>query len=468
MNELVYPTLDLFVYQLRNGLGDNEEQVRKNHERFWKNLPDKLKVDLDRELEAQSTEYTKLLDLLKPALKDNLHIKENHFFFRHSACRLLGDFEIEGYYYPARLEDTYGLLFDCSVNDRVKPQPVSCFQDLREQAAAKKGNLGKTWMISGFLRESAKPDSEALANLAKQAYKEGLMPGEWQEQKPGKFLGATVFEVWKSPQKWQKVEEENRHVLIILYPNSLTMQKAAGFYGDWLRLFCYRNKVLWEYGYSQQLTRRMQDEFKSVRDKIQKVKNLSSKNGTAKLNYKQLQELQEILKNSIATLSDYVSNLSYLEILSIAIDTNLGNYQKDLSKIVKKAKEKREKDSELGDTDLELLKSFSKTVREKYKVQVAKDHASLTTGLRVLEDLINTVRGIVEIQQQQSDRTLNSTIAIASVGLATSQIASAVILAQIPENREPLAYQTAVFFWSLGIGAITIVLALIILRIFRR
>ena len=66
-------------------------------------------------------------------------------------------------------------------------------------------------------------------------------------------------------------------------------------------------------------------------------------------------------------------------------------------------------------------------------------------------------------------RTLNNTIAIAGVGLATSQIASAVILAEIPqETKNPLAYQTQAFFWSLGIGVIAIMLTLIVLRIFRR
>lgn len=49
MKKLIYPTLDLFVYQFRNGLGDSDEQIKENHKSFWQNLPDKIKVDLDAE-----------------------------------------------------------------------------------------------------------------------------------------------------------------------------------------------------------------------------------------------------------------------------------------------------------------------------------------------------------------------------------------------------------------------------------
>ena len=74
----------------------------------------------------------------------------------------------------------------------------------------------------------------------------------------------------------------------------------------------------------------------------------------------------------------------------------------------------------------------------------------------------------MEIYQTKSDRTLNTTIAIAGIGLATSQIASAVILTQPPKNKDPLEFRTEAFFWSLGIGAIAMLITLAILRLFRR
>lgn len=69
MKELIYPTLDLFLYQFRNGLGDSDEQIKKNHEDFWQNLPDKIKVNLDAEEKGENPEYIKLLEELTESSK---------------------------------------------------------------------------------------------------------------------------------------------------------------------------------------------------------------------------------------------------------------------------------------------------------------------------------------------------------------------------------------------------------------
>lgn len=52
--------------------------------------------------------------------------------------------------------------------------------------------------------------------------------------------------------------------------------------------------------------------------------------------------------------------------------------------------------------------------------------------------------------------------------VATSQIASAVILTQPSEKKDPLEFRTEAFFGSLGIGAIAMLITLAILRLFRR
>lgn len=72
MAEIIYPTLDLFLYQLRNGLGDSDKQIEANHQNFWINLPDDIKVSLDKELSAENPEYIKLLELLDVYVKKTL------------------------------------------------------------------------------------------------------------------------------------------------------------------------------------------------------------------------------------------------------------------------------------------------------------------------------------------------------------------------------------------------------------
>ncbi|WP_414572160.1 hypothetical protein [Nostoc sp. CCY 9925] len=84
-----------------------------------------------------------------------------------------------------------------------------------------------------------------------------------------------------------------------------------------------------------------------------------------------------------------------------------------------------------------------------------------------MQNLNNTIQGIIDLEQTKSDRTLNTTIAIAGVGLATSQIASAVILAQPNDYQQHLRFRAEVFSWSVGIGIFFAVLIFISLR-FRR
>ncbi len=88
--------------------------------------------------------------------------------------------------------------------------------------------------------------------------------------------------------------------------------------------------------------------------------------------------------------------------------------------------------------------------------------------MTLLQNLISTIQGTIDIYQTKSDRHLEEFIGIAGVGLATSQIGSAVILAEIPKNQNSLTYQIQIFTLSLFIGLIFAMLTYILLRSLRR
>ena len=86
-----------------------------------------------------------------------------------------------------------------------------------------------------------------------------------------------------------------------------------------------------------------------------------------------------------------------------------------------------------------------------------------------MENTIQTIQGMIDIEKTKSDRILNQTVGIVGVGLATSQIASAVILTQDKPNPEvALNYRIEVFLSSLGIGLLAAMVAFVILRLARR
>ena len=427
------PNLDLFVYQLRKGLGDSEDDIQRNHKKFWANLPAELQelaqVSYGKEKKADA-EYLKLLQIAVKE-KDEPPKKATYKF-----SEVAGQYLSEGYYYPVRMgEDTYGLLFDACID--LPYDSPSNFQTLKNLAADKQGNLGKTWLVSCWLSGIDKTDLAVLADLAKQIY-EKCEFGEWQQPKTGKFLGGDVFEIWRFPHNSKKVED-NLHVLIILYPNRETFQALAGYYDDWMRLFCYRNKIIWAYSQSRELKQRLESQYADI---FKKAEGLKKQN---------LKELQSSLQKIIEALSNYVSDLNYLEIHLHTIKVNQRNYQEMLNYIIVEANKNKDK---YGETQLNCFAEFNRTVKQKYQLQIQEDHASLSPALRVLEDLISSIRGMVEAEQAQSDRDLNYIIAIASFGLALSGVTATIISTQLsspkdpPEKSNPIS-QSDAFGWSI-------------------
>jgi hypothetical protein len=39
MNDIIYPTLDLFLYDLRNGLGESQDEINNNQADSQKKFP---------------------------------------------------------------------------------------------------------------------------------------------------------------------------------------------------------------------------------------------------------------------------------------------------------------------------------------------------------------------------------------------------------------------------------------------
>ncbi len=42
MTKLIYPTLDLFLYDLREGFGQTAQEIEHNRQQFMQKLPDTL------------------------------------------------------------------------------------------------------------------------------------------------------------------------------------------------------------------------------------------------------------------------------------------------------------------------------------------------------------------------------------------------------------------------------------------
>jgi hypothetical protein len=164
MNELFYPTIDLFIYDLRNPLNADAAEIAGNKQAFLARLPPNTQIE-DDENEIDYLPLTK-----NPSTKDTIELKALNP-------------SLEGYYYPVRLNDTYGLQIDCSVKNLTIPQPIDSFSLIKaeiEQSSHPNSltTIGKTWLISGWLIEQ----NQDIEGIARDCYKTLFKEDRWTQE----------------------------------------------------------------------------------------------------------------------------------------------------------------------------------------------------------------------------------------------------------------------------------------------
>lgn len=459
--KVIYPTLDVFIYQLGQGLGADKHDITANESAFLDNFPQEIRTEikqaLSQKLSAKSAGFTQLLS------NDNYYYPIPSDTFTKNYPDSNEKYLVEGFYYPVNSSDTYGLLFDCSVIPNNEEQPVSSFQNLKKLAPQTKSNLGRIWILSGHC-----PVAENVKDLAVGIYKVFRSEGnnfsiseierEWQKHLTGKFLGAVLFWVWLSHDSKQSVLNE-QGTLIIIYnccqPNEEIQKVHSDLNRDWLNLFGFINKIVWAYNQSQDIKQQLETEFVEIRQAFIEIKNLAYAAKETDLN---LQQLQSILNSRAKTLSSYAINLSYIEIQLSTIETNLYNYQLCLEHIERQAKQ-------FGETNLDCFREFVEIVINQYKKQIERDYASLSPSLKALENLINQIQSIVELEQGERDRRLENRIAAVGVGVGVASTAASAFSALVKDFTQfyPIKVDSKKLPWGEPLSNLMLVLLFSIL-----
>lgn len=420
MSDLIFPTLDLFLYDLRDALNITEAEKQENQAKFRAKLPADSKLS-DPDLE------TKYLELLP---------KQKYYDFTTANDTL------EGYYYPVRLNDTYGLQIDCSINNQTDPQTPECFARLRAEIEwrlqGETATLGQTWMLSGWL---AKTSSKSYEYIAQSCYKVFQTAANWSQdlqgestpenstkqdkdiaksgdkvfdkganwsqdlQGKGSLFGGEVFELWR----YQPHSQSNCHVIIIIFPDPESMEKAAELYTDWMGLFSYRNKILWAYSQSRLIKKSLVNFYKQAEANQRLISDQNSSGFRDKTIAAKLDDIQKYL-------GSYTLDLPKLNFQNQIIEINLFNYQTRLDIINQKCQKFG------ADNNLEFLETFSKEVKENYLLQVTKDYDIMNSSLRLLETRLNAIRSQIELEKAERDRTFQNIVTVVGAGTAVTAL----------------------------------------------
>jgi hypothetical protein len=278
--------------------------------------------------------------------------------------------------------------------------------------------MGETWLIWGQVTA----ENTDLEMIAKNCYNHSdIIPEKnWKRdlKGQGKFKNAQLYEVSK-PDITPDGINRNHHLIICLFPAEISQIEIFETIGklqrNFLQLWSYRHKILWVYEQSRQLKQTLKKSSETIQELINALTNSLKE---SKIN---LDNLQQILSKSLSTYHIYQTQITYLQEQYLTIFINLNNYQT----IIKRLNNE--------ENDLELFNKFSEYVEQKSE-QIKIDQQILEPTVKPLETFITTIQGIIELEKTKNERTLNNTIALASVGISTASVAASLLT----ENSEKI------------------------------
>lgn len=400
---IINPTIDLFLYDLYEGLGQSQEQVDQNRERFWRRIyNDDLSVEKLTRLQRQEENSASYVELL-----GGDEFKNQRFeFFKPP---------LDGYYFPVKLGDTFALQIDCSgrLNDPHKGQPVrlDTLPQIKEKIlhSGEAGEMGNTWVIRVQLADSDQPPQ----TVAQECYQQlQLIPSpDWKRdcKNQGTFKGSSIFELERAQPSTDDCNR-NLYVLIFVFSHDQSDQQINltfnQLYPHLIKLFYYRNKIIWMYQRSRQRQKTLKDSLRT----IQKI--VDSLSDHLECSALDLNHLQQNFAQSLQISYLYQTELVYLKEQGLTIKTNTNYYWQRVQAI-------SELDSE---SDIAFLEKFREVATKQY-LQIKTDCRVLDAELKPLTSFISTVEGIIKLEKTKNERILNQTVAIASVGIGSASLA---------------------------------------------
>ena len=475
--------ITLYAFHLCHTLTDAPGQVTEDASLLWENLTqlgnNVLKFPLLKNLPAKLNCYQQ--GKYHPQRQLG---RQGYYWLTDSGSLDLGSlpsaggFKIQGNLQPFRLNDTYIADLTLSPDSPHTEIEVSQLQYFNSQGcllpSSIQASLGQTlWLYA----EVEKNDQEckALATACAIALLEKT-PLDPVLVHQGKLFGSLIFEYEATDPEEPQNPTKQCHILVSLNNNNApTPQLAKQAYEDLLNLLCSWHKINYVYYQSRISYQDARQQYSELENQGQNLTQLPE----------DLQERLTLLKQSLTEVSTkffkYESQLRDLQAHRTAIETNVSNYQRCLSQLPNQS-----------DDDLGFWEDFLTIDCDKFQKQIQTDLNYLNPGRELFQQLIATIRGIVEIEQAQSDRALAKAlrekeegaeerekrigrlIALVGTGLTVTGISSqspgkpveSLIALDCPKDgfTPCLGYSGLFMLFHIGVGAIAAWILWVIIR----
>ncbi len=446
------PKLTLYAFHLKHSLAQKPKQPVKNANHLW------LKCqELGEQLGVPELETL-------PALIEKANYQKTSITGEILPERILtfttvehqNNLQLSGEANPLEIHhDTYAL--DLTLR---YPHPEVKIADLR---GLNPDNLLLPKNINASLGQTLVFFAQPIGKIDnKQAFADACVKGLLSEKKvqklniycqhSGKLLGSPIFEYNNDADSPQ----EQCHILIWLNTHSLTteLEEKGEYYSPLIDLLLCRSKIIYarcEAIWCHEQARTTYSDLEKYKQQFQQQKN----NPIDLKFYTFNQWLNEIPEISF----NYAGYLRDLELHRTTVKTNSKNYSLYLDKLNEIC---------IKSDNLEFLSNFLELSEDTFIEQINTNLAYLTPGQNLFDQMIATIRGIVEVEQAKRDRSLERTVQV----IGTSLAVGAIVASSSPNSlREepllpPLASDTLhPFFFSFLVSFIAAIIFGIIARL---
>jgi hypothetical protein len=418
--KVAYPKLTLYAFHLKHSLAQKPKIPVKNVNDLW------LKCQqLGKQLGVPKLET--LPELIEKANNKKTSITGEILperILKFTAIQHQPNLHLSGEANPLEIHDTYAL--DLTLR---YPSPEVKLADLRWLNPDDcllpqniKASLGQTLVF--FAQPVGKiNDEQAFADACVKALlsEETCQKLKIYCQHQGQLLGSPIFEYNNDADS----PEEQCHLLIWLNTHDLTrrLEENGEYYYPLIDLLLCRSKII--YARSQAIwcdekARSTYSDLEKYKQEFQEQKNTSIDSKFDNFN----QWLQEIPEISFS----YIDYSRDLELHRTTIQTNSKNYRLYLDKLKKIG---------IDSDNLEFLSNFLELAEDTFIEQINTNLAYLTPGQNLFDQMIGTIRGIVEIEQAQRDRSLERTIQVLGIAFGGGAIVSGVVTQHIDKPFAP-------------------------------
>ena len=418
--KVAYPKLTLYAFHLKHSLAQKPKQSVKNANDLW------LKCQqLGKQLGVPKLET--LPELIKKANPKKTGITGEILperILTFTTIQHQQNLHLSGEVNPLEIHDTYAI--DLTLRYPYSEVKLADLRGLNldDYLLSKNINasLGQTLVF--FAQPIGKIDDEqAFADACVRALlsEETLQKLNIYRQHQGQLLGSPIFEYNNDADS----PEAQCHLLIWLNTHDLTteLENKGEYYYSLIDLLLCHSKIIYarsEAIWCHEQARAAYSDLEKYKQEFKEQRNDSIDLKFDKLN-QWLQEIPEISFN-------YVDYLRDLELHRTSIKTNSKNYRLYLDKLNKIC---------MNSDNLEFLSNFLELALDTFIEQINTDLAYLTPGQNLFDQMIGTIRGIVEVEQAKRDRSLERTIQVLGVAFGGGAIVSGVVTGHIDKPFAP-------------------------------